>query len=87
MWEFLNQGPKLPRCSYTAVHQVHLFLGYGARAQYADVAEVLKALEPMLRQIEERCGKQVGREQWAWLRCGRVAWNHSTAEIGGRLPC
>eukprot|EP00195_Chlamydomonas_chlamydogama_P012718 CAMPEP_0202891296 /NCGR_PEP_ID=MMETSP1392-20130828/1391_1 /ASSEMBLY_ACC=CAM_ASM_000868 /TAXON_ID=225041 /ORGANISM="Chlamydomonas chlamydogama, Strain SAG 11-48b" /LENGTH=234 /DNA_ID=CAMNT_0049575001 /DNA_START=12 /DNA_END=716 /DNA_ORIENTATION=- len=36
-------------------HEVHLFLGYGERAQYANVEEVLQALHPSLRRIENKC--------------------------------
>ncbi|GAX81825.1 hypothetical protein CEUSTIGMA_g9253.t1 [Chlamydomonas eustigma] len=35
--------------------EVHLFFGYGERAQYADVEELMDALSPSLKAIQSRC--------------------------------
>lgn len=43
--------------------EVHVFLGYGERAQYADVEEVLTALGTHLKAIQLRCE---GSVCWEW---------------------
>jgi hypothetical protein len=35
--------------------EVHLFFGYGERAQYADVEEIMVAIAPSLKAIQSRC--------------------------------
>ncbi|KAG2489649.1 hypothetical protein HYH03_011928 [Edaphochlamys debaryana] len=49
--------------------EVYLFLGYGERAQYADVREVVAALQPYLDAVRERCA---GR-RWLALYGGDIA--------------
>ncbi|KAG2487822.1 hypothetical protein HYH03_013539 [Edaphochlamys debaryana] len=49
--------------------EVYVFLGYGERAQYADVREVLAALRPHLEAVRERCG---GR-RWLAVYGGDIA--------------
>ena len=53
----------LPELPLPAPLQVHLFFGYGERAQYADVEEALAAMQPHLKAIQARCCGAVGAMQ------------------------
>lgn len=65
--------PNLSSNSDQTLTQVHLFLGYGAKAQYADVTEVLQGMERQLLAIQERCAGKVGRPSWFLFVKGRIS--------------
>ncbi|GIL57053.1 hypothetical protein Vafri_12345 [Volvox africanus] len=57
--------------------EVYLFIGYGARAQYADVDEVIRGLLPMLQDIHYRCGEK----RWLGIYGGDKA-NVTAPDLG-----
>lgn len=75
-----------PETRMNALPQVHLFFGYGERAQYADEEEALSALQPHLKAIQARCGGAVGGPP-AWplhmqLRCLGLSTSNISALTG-----
>ncbi|MEW5305658.1 MAG: hypothetical protein WDW36_008184 [Sanguina aurantia] len=57
--------------------EVHLFLGYGAKAQYADVTEVLQGMEKQLLAVQERCAGK----PWLAIYGGDIS-NEAAPDLG-----
>ncbi|GLI64289.1 hypothetical protein VaNZ11_007472 [Volvox africanus] len=57
--------------------EVYLFIGYGSRAQYADVDEVLRGLLPKFQDIRYRCGEK----RWLGIYGGDKA-NVTAPDLG-----